>query len=578
MTDQPKAQPSAPSDAASEPHAPAPDAVPRGTRAMAVVRWTLVAIMATAATASIASHYGWLEHASGAGESEGPESYRCPMHPAVVQDHPGQCPVCDMSLVPAKNGPATAPTQQAAGETQASAEPGPMPAPAGLVPIDLSPERVQLVGMRTAQVKRSKLVPELRATGYVTARESGLAQVHARFAGWIETLPVSETGQRVTRGQVLATVYSQELLAAQQDLLNALKWSSSAHAGSEGTGSGQLGAGRLADDARRRLQLLGISEADIDEVVHSGKPKNALSIRAPITGYVTRKTAVLGLYVEPGTELFELADLSLVWVMVDIHEQEIPGVRRGAHARFTLSALPTKSFAGRVQLVYPSLDTGTRTLRLRLELQNPGLALRPGMVGDAVVEVPATEGLVVPAEAIVDTGTAQYLFVARGGGRFEPRKIRLGTRAGEQVQVLEGVREGETIVTTANFLLDSKSRLQASIGGASTEEAEQPAASTPAALQAERPAEAQAPARAKPAVAPRAHLTPPPPEQPAPPPPAAPPPAPPLPAAPTSACDRDFDARAFADKYRQCRACEIQHRGMGSMVDDCKAAIPKPWR
>ncbi|MFI5305918.1 MAG: efflux RND transporter periplasmic adaptor subunit [Polyangiales bacterium] len=429
---------------------------PRGTAVMAVVRWLLVAAMAVAAVIAF-TKLSDEEQAQDAATT----LYTCPMHPAIVQDHPGQCPICGMTLVPKKNtGAAAGPTEPVASHTGA--------APAGLVPITLTPERIQLTGMRTAKATRAPLGSELRATGYVAARESAMAQVHARFSGFIESLPVAATGQRVARGQLLATIYSQQLLAAQQDLLNAAKWSQGATA-SAGTAPGLSGATLLAG-ARTRLEQLGVASEEIEEVVRSGHVKNALGVRSPIAGYVSRKSAVLGAYVEPGSELFEIADLSSVWVLIDVPEQQIAAVRKGARARFSLPALEGQIYSGPVELVYPTLDSETRTLRLRLVLKNPNLALRPGMYGDAVVEVRASAGLVVPTEAIVDTGATQYVFVALEGGRFEPRKVKLGARVADRVEVLEGVRDGETVVTTANFLLDSESRLAGTIAGAPEEQ------------------------------------------------------------------------------------------------------------
>jgi Cu(I)/Ag(I) efflux system membrane fusion protein len=447
----------------ADPPRPGSEGPPPLAHGMAFVRWGLCALLMVAAAASLHYQLGWFggQTVSVAGEKQ---LYQCPMHPAIVQDHPGECPICGMTLVAMKKRAqpeGTAALAQHAGHTAL--------APAGLVPIQLTPDRIHLAGIRTAPVIREKLVPELRATGYLSARESGVAQVHARFAGWIETLPVSETGQRVERGQVLATVYSQELLAAQQELLSAVRWATpqatsttSATSANGPTPSAPLGA-NLAGDARRRLVLLGISEAEIDEIVRNGHPKNALAIRSPSAGYVARKNAVLGLYVEPGTELFQIADLSRVWLMVDVHEQEIERLRKGARTRLSLAAFPGETFTGAVQLIYPALESDTRTLRVRVELKNPGLRLRPGMYGDAIIDLPAAEGLAVPSEAIVDTGARQYLFVALEQGRFEPREVRLGARAEDRVQVITGVTEGETVVTTANFLLDSESRLEASI-------------------------------------------------------------------------------------------------------------------
>lgn len=557
---------------------------PRGVRTMAIVRWVLVALMAIAAVSSAAYYFGWF---SGAGASDSATIYYCPMHPSVVQDHPGECPICSMTLVPkpgtggtkkdVKPGASTPPGHNHEGsgdptspagagayycpmhtevtsddpnatcpkcggmklQPKPAANPGPGehqggadPPPAqpgagvpGLAPIDLTPERIQLLGMRTARVTREKLAPELRTVGFVTANEEGLAQIQTRFAGWIETLSVSKTGQHVSKGQVLATIYSPELLSAQQELINTQKWSANRTDNPHESETGKLTA-NLGEDTRRRLELLGISTTEIDELVRTGKPIRALKVRSPVEGYVTRKNALQGQYVQPGTELFEVANLSTVWVIADVYEYEMDRVRVGTSARMQFGALRGQDFTGRLQFIYPTLNTDTRTLRVRLEFRNKGLKLKPGMYGDVSLELPQAEGLVVPAEAIVDTGTVQYVFLAQDGGRFEPRKVRLGFESEDKVQVLEGVSEGDTVVTTANFLIDSESRLHAAISGeAATDGAPKPAAP------------GQGPS-----------------------------------------CDTEFDKNKHPDKYQQCRACEVQHRGMGTMEEDCKKTIPKPWR
>lgn len=542
---------------------------PRGTRVMAVVRWLLVAATAAGAVASIGYAMGWFE--SGPVENEPAKQYICPMHPEVVKDDPGECPICSMSLV-----------ERRSVETPAGAEErgeGEAPVP-GLTPIDLTPERIQLAGIRTARATRAPLAAGVRAVGTVTASEAGLAVIHTRVAGWIEELLVDETGREVRKGQILARLYSPELLAAEQELLTALRWASAPRDPALAAAT----TGRdLAADARQRLELLGISTTEIDAITRTGTLVRAVPIRSPVRGHVTRKNAVQGQYVQPGSQLFEVADLSKVWVIADLAESESGRVRVGALAHVTLAAFPERRFEAKVNLVYPTVAQDSRTVRVRVELDNADRALRPGMHGNVDIESDAAEALVVPAEALVDTGVVQYVFVALPGGRFEPRRVRAGLAQEESVQILEGLREGETVVTTANFLIDSESRLAAAIAGlgaealpeSETESGAAPEASTVTGTEPASGTGAAAKAETKTGAAPEPRV--PPPSEAA----RAPAPAPrvaPPPVRPPSACDRDFDRAKVPDKYRQCLACEIQHRGMGSMADDCKQAISKPWR
>jgi Cu(I)/Ag(I) efflux system membrane fusion protein len=281
---------------------------------------------------------------------------------------------------------------------------------------------------------------------------------------------VSETGERVRRGQVLATVYSPEVLRAEQELLVARGWSAG---GAPPDGHGAAGhdsfTSRVDLDARRRLELLGISEREVEEIVRTGKAAEAIAIRSPVEGYVVGKNAVAGLAISPGTVLFEIADLSTVWVTAEIYELDLSRVRVGQPARLELAAYPGLIHTGKVQFIYPTLDAATRTLRVRIEFKNRfdrnGPRLRPGMYGTVYLDLPGTTGLVVPAEALVDTGEAHYLFVAHPGGHFEPRPVTVGARLRDRVEVLSGVSEGEIVVTTGNFLIDSESRLRAAIEG-----------------------------------------------------------------------------------------------------------------
>ena len=506
------------------PEAPPPEKPPTGVATMSIVRWVLVAITAVVAIGSIGSYAG--VHLGGASKSEpSKQLYYCPMHPSVVQDHPGECPICGMTLVPKSEG---------------KAQPSPPPAgtSAGLVPglssIDLTPERIQLIGMKTATIKREAVGGELRTVGVVAPNERGLAQITTRFAGWIQKLMVSETGERVRRGQALATIYSPDVLRAEQELLVAAGWNVGAGADAKPThaadphGGEGITAGLVAN-ARRRLELLGISSQEIDELLRTGKAVEAIAIRSPAEGYVIAKNAVAGVAVQPGTVLFEIADLSQVWVTAEVYEQDIARIHVGQAARLELSSYPGESHTGKVRFIYPVLDASNRTLRIRLEFKNRtdrnGPRLRPGMYGTVYLDLPSTTGLTVPGEAVVDTGEMHYVFVAKDGGHFEPRQVKIGGRVKDRVEILSGISEGETVVTTGNFLIDSESRLRAAIEGQTSG--------------------AGAPSGG---------------------------------AAPASACDRDIDAGKFPAKYQACRACEVQHRGMGTMEEDCKNAIPKPWK
>jgi len=551
---------------------PAPEAAPpQGVRTMAVFRWILIAVMAAVAVGSVLYYLGVSLPGGGSATKAGDRLYYCPMHPQIVQDHPGECPICNMTLVPKPQGvvkasatmqPVTAvpstdagtagkyycpmhphissddpnakcdlcggmkliPRPAASASTQA-AEPIP-----GLAPVDIPIDRVQKIGVRTARVTRQALLSDLRTVGVVEANERGLAQISPRFSGWIEDLNVSETGQRVKRGEPLATIYSPDLLQAQQEFLTALGWNASHDPGSL-SHQGALGAPQgLVADARQRLELLGIAPAEIDAIARTRKAKRALTLRSPVDGYVIAKNALPGMSVSPGMALFQVADLSTVWVVAEVYETDLKRVRVGQPARFEVTAYPGESFTGKVKFVHPTVDASSRTLRVRLEFRNRpgpgGLRLRPGMYGSVSLDLPKTTGLVIPTDAVVDTGDFQYVFVAKEGGRFEPRRIAIGARGDEAVEVSSGLTEGEVVVTTANFLIDSESRLRAAIDG-----------QAPGATPSGTPSPGRGPG-----------------------------------------CDKDFDRRKYPDKHQACRACEIQHRGMGTMEEDCKKAIAKPWR
>ena len=438
---------------------------PAGTAAASVVRWGLVALMAGVAVASVMYVYGRSGgavpggSASAAHEAEHRKRYRCPMHSQIIRDRPGECPICGMTLVP---------FEVASGDDGGREARAPS-SPAGLTPIQLSPERVQLAGIRTAPVVRRRLGDELAAAGVVAENERGLAAITTRFSGWIQDLLVAETGRRVTKGQPLATVYSPDVLSAEQEFLTARRWSASAPPAGSGVSpvhAHESLTGGMADDARKRLELLGVAPQEIDEIARTGQAQRAVTIRSPANGTVIRRGAVAGGYVQPGSELFAIADLSTVWFIAEVYEHDMARVHVGQAARIELTGLPGRVVTGRVQFLYPSVSAETRTMRVRVEVVNRGGDLRPGMFGTMHLDLPGGPVLVVPAEAVVDTGDAQYLFVAKAGGRFEPRQVKTGARGAGYVEIWGAVAEGEVVVTTANFLIDSESRLRAAIEGA----------------------------------------------------------------------------------------------------------------
>jgi Cu(I)/Ag(I) efflux system membrane fusion protein len=327
----------------------------------------------------------------------------------------------------------------------------------------ISPTRLQSIGVRFGVAERRPLERTIRTVGRVEIDERRLAHVNIKIEGWIDELYVNYTGEQVARGQLLFTVYSPELVATQREYLLALR--SQRTLGRSEFPEVAAGAQSLLEVTRQRLQLWDIPEHQIRDLERTGTVLRTLHIHSPITGTVINKVALAGMRVNPGDELYTIADLSRVWILADIYEYELPLMKIGQHATVSLSYDPGTVFEGRVAFIYPTVDPQTRTAKVRFEIGNPGELLKPGMYATVELRIPLGTRLVIPREAVLDSGERQVVFISHRGGVLEWRTVQLGLWVGDWVEVLEGVQAGEQIVTSANFLIDSESRLKAAVGG-----------------------------------------------------------------------------------------------------------------
>jgi Cu(I)/Ag(I) efflux system membrane fusion protein len=438
---------------------------PRGVRVMAFVRWSLLAAAALVAVASVSTYCSSESHEQ---DSARADRYWCPMHHEVKSPDPGQCPICHMDLVPIppemqKQG-SGAVERGHEGHGAESPPPGPSslaPVP-GVTPVTLALDRRQLGGIETGPAVVRAVGGTLRLPAAVEAPQTSLAHVHVRTPGFVERVAVRETGVRVGRGQPLAWVYSPELYQAQLELLAARRWSGAPDATGAAVPVEEGRMRQVAAAGRTALELRGMASQDIDAVLRTGEPMRAVPVRAPAAGYVVGIQAVLGMYATEEMALYEISDQARVWVVGSVFPADIPRVRAGMSGRF-VPATGDEPVAGVVELIEPEVGATTRTARLRLAVDNPDLRLRPGQYGDILIDLPGREALVVPRDAVVDTGEHQYVFVDRGEGRLEPRPVRAGGLFDEQREVVEGLSPGDVVVTRGAFLVDSESRLAASI-------------------------------------------------------------------------------------------------------------------
>ena len=423
----------------------------------------------------------WLASCGGS-KQDSTQQYHCPMHPTYVADHPGECPICGMDLVPIpraepdSSGATMAHDEESAAmahsDGHGAVRPGVEQAPSAAVPgystVRVSAEEVGLAGVRTTAAIEGRLSRSVRAVGLVVADETRTHEIHTRVSGWVESLFVDFTGQLVHKGDRLLGLYSPELVASQEEYVHARRAATQFSASR--LPEVRQGADDLLASARERLLSFAVPPTLLDRLDAGGEVQRTVVLDAPASGFVTTKDVFAGSRVEPGMTLFTISDLSRIWVDAELYEQEAPLAQLGQAADVTLPYDPAFRRTGKVSYVYPTLDAATRTIRVRVELANPDLALKPGMYANVELGLESAEGVLIPEDAVLDSGLRQVVFVATGTGVFEPRAVDLGVRADGQVQVLAGVAAGEQVVVRANFLLDSESRLHSAINaaGAST--------------------------------------------------------------------------------------------------------------
>jgi RND family efflux transporter MFP subunit len=442
------------------------------------------------------------------------EKYTCGMHPWIISEKPGECPICGMKLTKiveqpgATAQPGAVATAKPSGDAEdffsdkPAAKKGPrkllfyrnpmnpsvtsatpakdemgmdyvpvysdeVEAPAGgggvegLATIRVGEEALRLAGVQSAAATREKVSRTVRTVGIVVPDETRIRHVHTKIEGWVETLHGNFTGQLVTKGQPILSLYSPELLATQEEFLKARE-AAAKFAGSQSADVRGLGQ-ELVDSARRRLELFDVPKSFIAELERTGKVRRDVTLNAPSSGFVTAKDIFEGQKVEPGMELFSVTDLSRVWIEAELYEYEAGAVRVGQEATLNLAYQPGMQLKGRVAYVFPYLSAESRTLKVRFDFPNPNLVLKPQMYADVSLALGAAQGVTIPDSALIDTGVRKVVFVETAAGTFEPREVKVGVRGEGKAQVLAGVREGEKVVVKANFLLDSESRLRAAL-------------------------------------------------------------------------------------------------------------------
>lgn len=389
---------------------------------------------------------------AGCGKSDSTKSgqlYTCGMHPQVIQDHPGNCPICGMKLTPVrKQGNAAGAETNKASMTDGDASNSSV--------ITIDPTTTQTMDLRTGVVTRGPVRRIIRTVGVIDFDETAIAEVSTKFKGWIEKLYVDATGKQMHRGEPLFEIYSPELYLAQTEYLLSLD---------SPTNHDSSASALRKTASRTKLRYWDISEDQIAELERTHAPTKTLRMNAPRDGVVVEKNVVEGQMVDAGMKLYRLADLATVWIQAQVYEQDLPFIKLGQEAVVSLASQPEPKFRGRVTYIYPTVDEKTRTARVRMEFHNPGYFLKPGMY--ATVELScelSPSALLVPESAVLRSGEKNTVFVALDHGRFEPRVVTIGARTEDGLyEVLNGLKEGERVVTSGQFMLDSESQLREAI-------------------------------------------------------------------------------------------------------------------
>jgi Cu(I)/Ag(I) efflux system membrane fusion protein/cobalt-zinc-cadmium efflux system membrane fusion protein len=415
-------------------------------------------------------------------EHAGMQLYHCPMHPTYTSDKPGECPICGMTLVPVEeeklmakkkvmyrstmnpNEVSDRPGKDSMGMEMEPFELEESPAVStveGRSIVKISPEKQQIIGVKTGIVEKRKLVKKINTVGRVDYVEPELKFVNTKFEGWVEKLYIDYTGQFVRKGTPLAEIYSPELVSTQQEYLLAYKTQKNKQ--KDNVTDIISSNFTIIDSARQRLKLWDITDDQIRKLEEKGEIKKTLTVHSPVNGFVIEKNVLQGQKIMPGENLYKIADISTVWIYGDVYEYEIPLIKHGQGVNITLSYFPGETFKGKVDYIYPYLNQETRTNRVRILAENPGFELKPGMYANLELMVDYGTKLVVPFSAVLDSGERKYVFVDIGDGYFEPREVKLGISTDDYYEVLEGLKEGERVVTSATFLIDSESSLKSAI-------------------------------------------------------------------------------------------------------------------
>ncbi|MDD5761230.1 MAG: efflux RND transporter periplasmic adaptor subunit [bacterium] len=474
------------------------------------IYYVVAAVLVLAGGVAYLYYGGCLRGGGGADNTAGAQAhadkYTCGMHPFIISDKPGNCPICGMTLTKIEGSPAPGGATAASPAPAAKPSGGPRkilfyrnpmnpkitsqsPAkdemgmdfvpvyedetrgggggsgsdssPEGYATVQVGAERVQLAGIQSAAAVREAISHPVRAAGIVVPDERRVRRIQSKVEGWVEKLHTNFTGQMVTKGQPLLEIYSPELVATQREYLLARagveRMKESPYEDARRMSSG------LAQAARTRLKLFDVQESFIEELERTGKVRRTVTLNAPASGYVTGKEVFEGTRVSPGMDLLTVTDLSRVWIEADLYEYEAQSVRVGQTATLETVADPGAKLKGRVSFIYPTFSPETRTLKVRFEFPNPGLRLKPQMYASVSLDLHGVTGVVIPDSALIETGVRVIVFVDAGDGSFEPREVKVGVRGDGKAQILSGVKAGEKVAVRANFLLDSESKLRAAL-------------------------------------------------------------------------------------------------------------------